>query len=138
MQTTSGKATTGMQEFIEASRVFLKDDFLPKLKHCLEEMSEQDIWWRPNELSNSAGNLVLHLCGNLRQWILNGIGGSSFERNRDAEFAERRQLPKRELIAAIESTVIEVDRVLGGLPEKGLLERFPVQVYSTSQLQAVY
>ena len=76
MLTTTGKATTEAQEFIEASRVFLKDDFLPKAKLCLEEMSEQDIWWRPNEQSNSVGNLILHLCGNLKQWILNSMGGA--------------------------------------------------------------
>ena len=141
MLTTSGKAATEGQEFIEASRVFLKHDFLPKMKHCLEQMSEQDLWWRPNEYSNSAGNLVLHLCGNMRQWILNSIGGSQFERDRDAEFAERRSRPKAELIASIDATVSDVDRVLERLSPAspaGLLERFPVQVYTTSRLQAIY
>jgi uncharacterized damage-inducible protein DinB len=138
MLATSGKATTEVQEFIEASRIFLKDDFLPKLKHCLENMPEQDLWWRPNEQSNSIGNLILHLCGNMSQWILNSMGGRRFDRNRDAEFAERGPVPKAELIARIESTVKDVADVLERLPEKGLLERFPVQVYSTSRLQAVY
>src|SRR5262247_1875580 len=108
MLTTSGKAITEAQEFIEASRKFLKDDFLPKVKHCLEEMPEQDLWWRPNEQSNSVGNLILHLCGNMKQWILNSMGGGQFERDRDAEFAERRTLPKTELIASIDRTVNEV------------------------------
>src|SRR5215831_12087540 len=126
MLTTSGKATTGAQEFIEASRVFLKEDFLRKLTHCLEQMSDEDIWWRPNEYSNSVGNLVLHLCGNLKQWILNSIGGSQFERDRDAEFAERRPRPKTELMASIDEVVREVDRVLEHLSPAGLLERFPV------------
>ena len=138
MLTTSGKANTEAQEFIEASRVFLKDDFLPKVKLCLEEMTEQDLWWRPNEQSNSVGNLILHLCGNLKQWILNSMGGGRFERDRDAEFAERGPVPKAELIAAIDSTVNEVDRVLGELPTAGLLNRFPVQVYTTTRLQAIY
>jgi uncharacterized damage-inducible protein DinB len=138
MLTTSGKAITEGQEFIEASRVFLKDDFLPKVKHCLEEMPELDLWWRPNEQSNSVGNLILHLCGNMQQWIVNSMGGGRFERDRDAEFAERRPVPKAELIASIDATVNEVDRVLAGLPETGLLNRFPVQVYATSRLQAIY
>jgi len=138
MLTTSGKATTDAQEFIEASRVFLKDDFLPKLKQCLEDMQEQDVWWRPNEQSNSVGNLILHLCGNLKQWILNSLGGQKFERDRDAEFAERRPRPKAELIAAIEATVNDVSTVLGELPASRLLERFPVQGYTTSRLQAIY
>src|SRR5215471_14670943 len=138
MLTTSGNATTDAQEFIEASRVFLKQDFLRKLKHCVERMSEEDVWWRPNEQSNSVGNLVLHLCGNMKEWILKSIGGEEFERHRDAEFSERRPRPKTELIADIEATVAEVDRVLEQLSSSRLLERFPVQVYTTSRLQAIY
>src|SRR5262249_37290778 len=131
-------ATTEAQEFIEASRIFLKQDFSTKLRHCLEQMSEQDIWWRPNEYSNSVGNLILHLCGNLKQWILNSIAGIKFEPHRDAEFAERRPRPKAELIANIDEVVREVDRVLEHLSPVGLLERFPVQIYTTSRLQAIY
>jgi uncharacterized damage-inducible protein DinB len=138
MLTTTGKATTEAQEFIEASRVFLKDDFLPKLKRCLEEMSEEDLWWRPNEQSNSVGNLILHLCGNLKEWILSSMAGVKFERNRNAEFTERRPRPKEELIAAIDETVNDVSRVLGELPQSRLLERFPVQIYTASRLQAIY
>jgi len=138
MLTTNGKATNDAQEFIEASCAFLKDDFLPKVTHCLQDMSDQDIWWRPNEESNSAGNLILHLCGNLRQWILNPMGGARFERNRDAEFAERKPVSKAELIADIDSTVLEVVRALAELPSNSLLDRFAVQGYSTSRLQAIY
>jgi uncharacterized damage-inducible protein DinB len=136
--TTTGKATNPTQEFIEASRIFLKDDFLPKARHCLEALSDQDLWWRPNEQSNSIGNLVLHLCGNMRQWIVNSMGGGHFERNRDAEFSERKPVPKVELIARIDGVVNEVDEVLERLSPEGLLERFPVQVYTTSRLQAIY
>ena len=138
MLATSGRAKTEAQEFIEASQIFLKDDFLPKLKHCLEDLPEQDLWWRPNEQSNSVGNLILHLCGNMSQWILNSMGERQFGRDRDAEFAERGPVPKAELISRIDSTVREVADVLERLPETGLLERFPVQVYSTSRLQAIY
>jgi uncharacterized damage-inducible protein DinB len=139
MLMTSGRAATEAQEFIESSRVFLRDDFLPKLKHCLEDMHDEDIWWRPNEQSNSIGNLVLHLCGNMKQWIVNSIGGGQFERNRDSEFTERRPIPRAELAATIEMTVKEVDSVLAGLSEDArLLDRFSVQVYSTSRLQAIY
>jgi len=138
MLTTSGNATTDAQEFIEASRVFLKQDFLRKLKHCVERMSEEDVWWRPNEQSNSVGNLILHLCGNMKEWIVKSIGGEEFERHRDAEFAERRPRPKAELIANIEAAVGEVDRVLEQLPPTRLFERIPVQVYKSSRLQVIY
>ena len=105
MLTTTRTARTEGQEFIEASRVFLKDDFLPKLIYCLEHMSDEDIWWRPNEQSNSAGNLVLHLCGNMKQWIVESIGGVRFMRDRDGEFAMRDRVPRIELVANIQSSV---------------------------------
>jgi uncharacterized damage-inducible protein DinB len=138
MLTTSGKASSEAEEFIEASRVFLKEDFLPKAKLCLEDMPDEDLWWRPNEQSNSVGNLTLHLCGNMKQWIVNSMGGGRFQRDRDLEFSHRGPVAKGELIADIEKTVLEVERVLGELPQQGLLERIPVQVYTTSRLQAIY
>ena len=129
---------TDAQEFVEASRHFLCGDFLPKLVGCLERMSEEDLWWRPNPQSNSVGNLVLHLCGNMRQWIVSSIGGVAFERDRDAEFAARGPVPRAELIASIRATVVEVDRVLEGLAAKRLLDRLRVQDYDGSVLQAIY
>jgi len=136
--TTSRKARTDAQEFIEASIVFLKDDFLPKLVHCLEEMSDDDIWWRPNEKSNSVGNLILHLRGNLRQWIVAGLGGGSFERDRDAEFETRARVPTAELITIIRSAVNDAVKIFESLQPERLLDRYPVQTYSTSGLQAIY
>jgi uncharacterized damage-inducible protein DinB len=135
---TSGKARTEAQEFIEASRVFLNDDFLPKLMHCLEHMPDEDIWWRPNEQSNSVGNLVLHLCGNMRQWMVKSIGGASFTRDRDAEFSARGPVPKTELMASIEAAVRETIAVLEALPENRLLDQYMIQTYRSSGLQAIY
>jgi len=136
--TTNGKGSTDAGEFIHVSSVFLKEDFLPKLKHCLQDMTEADIWWRPNEQSNSAGNLVLHLCGNLRQWILNPIGGAHYDRDRDAEFSERGPIPKADLIANIDATVGEVEKVLAEMPAGTLLQRFALQSYAGSRMQAIY
>jgi hypothetical protein len=138
MLTTSGQAKTEAQEFMEASRLFLEQDFLPKLKHCVEDMPEIDIWWRPNEQSNSVGNLILHLCGNIKQWILHSIGGIPVARDRDAEFAERRMLPKAELIANIDTAVTDVAKLLETLPASSLLARFEVQADTPSRLQAIY
>jgi uncharacterized damage-inducible protein DinB len=138
LETTTGTASTDAQEFIEASRVFLKQDFLPKLLHCLDNMSDEDVWWRPNERSNSVGNLVLHLCGNLKQWIVVSLGGGSFNRDRDAEFATRGPVARAELIANIRSAVDEVDEVLKRLPESRLLGHRTIQSYNTSALQAIY
>ena len=138
MESTTGKSPTPEAEFIEASRVFLRDDYLPKLLHCLNQMSDDDLWWRPNEVSNSVGNLVLHLCGNLRQWIVSSVGGVAFKRDRDAEFAARGPVAKTELIASLKTAVEEVDRVLAKLDNGELLKRISVQKYEVSVLQAVY
>jgi uncharacterized damage-inducible protein DinB len=138
MKTTSGKAETDGAEFIEASRVFLTEDFLPRLVECLEKMSDEDIWWRPNEQSNSAGNLVLHLCGNVRQWVSAAIGGVKFQRNRAEEFSTRDPIPKAELIERIRAALNEVDGVLEKLPPNRLLVHYMIQAYKPSGLQAIY
>lgn len=138
METTSGKAGTPEFEFIEASRVFLREDYLPKLLYCVEQLSDDDLWWRPNEVSNSIGNLVLHLCGNVRQWVVSSIGGTAFKRDRDGEFAARGPVPKAELMADLKRAVFEVDQTLAGLESGRLLDRLKIQGYDVSILQAVY
>ncbi len=67
----------------------LRDTYLPHLKLALAELPPQDLWWRPHERATSAGNLLLHLQGNIRQWIVSGLGGAPDARERDAEFATR-------------------------------------------------
>jgi uncharacterized damage-inducible protein DinB len=138
LETTNGSARTVGEEFVEASRVFLRQDFLPKLLHCLQAMTDDQIWWRPNEQSNSVGNLVLHLRGNLKQWIVASLGGQTFHRERDAEFEKRAKVSRAELISAIEAAVAEVEAVLLNFPTAQLLVPYPVQVYQVSALQAVY
>ena len=64
------------QTFISQSRRLLSSDYLPKIERSLEGLGDEEIWWRPNEASNSIGNLLLHLCGNVSQWIIGGVGGS--------------------------------------------------------------
>jgi uncharacterized damage-inducible protein DinB len=138
MESTSAASKTTDAEFIEASRIFLKKDYLPKLLHCVEQMSDEDLWWRPNEVSNSAGNLILHLCGNLRQWIVSSVGGVEFRRDRDAEFAARGPVAKAELVKNLKTVIDEVDAVLAALTSERLMVRFTVQKYEVSTLQAVY
>jgi len=138
VETTTGAAQTVPGEFIEASCIFLKTDFLPKLLHCLNDMSDEQIWWRPNEQSNSVGNLVLHLRGNVKQWIVVPLGGGKFRRDRNAEFATRERIPKAQLITGIEEAVEEVVAVLKGFAANQLLVRYPIQTYQTSALQAIY
>ena len=135
---TNSSAESPAQEFIQASRVFLRDDYLPKLLACVEQLSDDDLWWRPNPVSNSVGNLILHLCGNLRQWIVSSIGGVRFERDRDAEFAASGPLPKAELVASLAQVAQEVDGVLAQIKVEQLLDRHRIQKYDVTTLQAVY
>ena len=60
--------------FIDKSRSLMTSDYVPKIERCLDQLSDADIWWRPNEASNSIGNLILHLCGNVTMWIIGGVG----------------------------------------------------------------
>ena len=74
--------------FIEECRSLLTTDYLPKIERCLEKLSDEAVWRRPNSESNSIGNILLHLSGNIRQWIASGIGGAADHRVRQQEFDE--------------------------------------------------
>ena len=132
-----GMNETG-QEFITRARHHLVDDFLPKIERCLERLTDDQIWWRPNEQSNSIGNLVLHLCGNARQWIVCGVGGAADARNRDAEFAQRDVVPRAELHSLLTRTLQDVDETLRGCNANGLLERRTIQGSDVSVLEAIF
>jgi uncharacterized damage-inducible protein DinB len=124
-------------EFIARSRHDLTEDFLPKIERCLEQLSDQQIWWRPNEQSNSIGNLVLHLCGNARQWIVSGIGGVADGRNRDAEFAQREMIPRADLHSLLKRTLNDVDLTLEHYDPNKLLDRQTIQGAEATALEAI-
>ncbi|MCI0336014.1 MAG: DUF1572 domain-containing protein [Acidobacteria bacterium] len=98
--------------FLRQARFCLREDYLVKIESSLGLLSDEQIWWRPNEASNSIGNLVLHLSGNARQWIIAGIGGAEDARDRQREFAERGQTSKARLFDLLKSTLDEVDEVM--------------------------
>ncbi len=98
--------------FLRQARFRLREDYYIKISRTLEMLSQEQVWWRPNEASNSIGNLLLHLCGNLRQWIVAGVGGAPDVRDRLREFAERDSRSKAELLALLEATLTEADAVL--------------------------
>src|SRR4030095_13746913 len=105
---------------------------------CLEKLADDQIWWRANEESNSIGNLILHLCGNARQWIICGVGGQPDHRNRDAEFAQRGVIARDELLTLLRSTLAEVDTTLRTLDPSLLLERRPIQGNDVDLLEAIF
>ena len=114
------------------------EDFLPKIERCLERLSDEQIWWRANEESNSVGNLVLHLCGNARQWIVCGVGGASDARDRDAEFAQREVIARDQLLTLLRTTLADVDTTLRNLNPATLLERRTIQSSDVDLLEAIF
>ena len=126
------------QAFISEARSLLLTDYLPKLERCAAALSDQQIWWRANLQSNSIGNLLLHLSGNVRQWIVVGLGGSPDQRDRDAEFAQRDIIPRDELIKRLRQTLNEVDATLAAFDAHRLLERFTIQKSDVSALAAIF
>lgn len=121
----------------QAERV-LRQVYLPRIVRCLEKLSPEQIWWRPNQAANSAGNLVLHLAGNVRQWIISGLGGAPDVRQRDKEFAERSPLPRRVLLGRLQQTVEEACRVLRKLSAEDLARAYSIQGYRVTGLAATY
>ena len=101
--------------FIKEARRRLVQHFPEQVRACLDALSDEDLWWRPNEAANSAGNLVLHMCGSSRHFVGRGIGGSDYQRDRPGEFSERGPVPRAELRQILEDTVAETARVLDGL-----------------------
>ena len=126
------------QTFLDKSRRLIASDYVPKIERCLDDLTDADIWWRPNEASNSIGNLVLHLCGNVTMWILGGVGALPFERHRQQEFDERRNIPASELKSRLRGVVEQADKVLSAVGPEDLLSRRQIQGYDVSVLEAIY
>ena len=126
------------EQFISDSREFLSRKYLPKIERCFEQLSDEDVWWRAGEESNSVGNLVLHLEGNVREWIIGGVGKLPFERVRQQEFDERRTIPKSELIERLRKIIAEADAVLANLDPAVLTEQRQIQGRNTTVLRAIY
>src|SRR5258706_10956026 len=93
------------KHFIAQSRGFLSSDYLPKIERCLEVLSDEDVWWRANEGSNSIGNLLLHLQGSTQAWITGVAGGFDHPRDRQQEFDERQRIPRAELMSRLRQTL---------------------------------
>jgi len=125
------------QEFISRSRYHLVEDFLPKNERCLERLTDEQIWWRPNEQSNSIGNLLLHLSGNARQWIVCGVGGAPDSRDRAGEFAQRDVIAREDLHSLLKRTLADVDATLAQFDANQLLERRSIQGLDVSVLEAI-
>jgi len=114
------------------------EQYWPRLRSCVESLTDEQVWWRPNEASNSIGNLLLHLNGNVRQWLISSFKQLDDARNRPAEFSQRDGIPASALLTQLGATLMEVSDVLISLTEADLCRTLQIQGYTRSGLYAVY
>jgi len=123
--------------FLECSIDRLKQ-LAPRIETCLDKLTREQVWARGGDNENAIGNLVLHLCGNVRQWIICGVGGVADTRDRDGEFAARGGASAPELSARLRETLDQAIAVITALPPERLAAPLVVQGYRVSGLEAVY
>lgn len=108
-----------------------------KIEHCLRQLDDDQIWWRPNEEMNSIGNLLLHLAGNLGQWIVAGIGDREDTRDRPSEFSERRKISKDDVLKGLFDAVDKSCATLAAVSADELLAMNRIQGSDVSKMNAM-
>ena len=124
--------------FLERSRYYLCNEYRIKLRAAVESLPESALWSRPNAESNSVGNLLLHLTGNVRQWIVSGVGGATDVRQRSSEFQARDGADVSTLLAALDEVLDQSDGVLAKLTAADLASSRTIQGRDVNVLEAVY
>src|SRR5580658_4209968 len=124
--------------FLEFSRHKLLEQYWPRLRACVESLSDERVWWRPHESSNSIGNLVLHLNGNVGQWLVASFNRMEDRRDRPVEFNAQGGISGAALLARLGTTMQQASEVLSRLTEADLLAPFDIQGYHVTGLDAVY
>lgn len=110
----------------------MNDECLVRIVLCVKKLSLEQLWWRPNEESNSIGNLILHLCGNITQWVMTGLGGLPDMRMRQYEFDTRDHISGDKLLEMLESVVVKASTIICHQTATQLLEKRPVQTFEES------
>lgn len=126
------------QQFIDKSRSYLSDNYLAKIEKAITPLSVDDLWWRANEASNSIGNLMLHLAGSTRMWVVHGVGGAVDTRDRQAEFDERNHLSAAELLERLRASLTEADAVMAACTAEQLSDSREVRNKPITGLAAIY
>jgi hypothetical protein len=124
--------------FLCFSRDKLVNQYWPRLRKCVEPLTDEQIWWRPNAASNSIGNLMLHLNGNMRQWLVDSFNQAEDKRDRPAEFAASGSITGSALLEKLGGTISEGAMVLDRLTEAELTAPYEIQGYNVHGLDAVY
>lgn len=110
------------QAVLDSLRVRICRVFPSQIRSSVEALTDEQIWWRPNEKSNSIGNLVIHLSGSLNHYLNRQVGGIPYDRDRAAEFAERRHIPKAELLSIFNDMVAKAEQTFAGITPARLNE----------------
>jgi uncharacterized damage-inducible protein DinB len=124
--------------FIARSRHFLRTEYPTKLRAAVKALPADALWWRANATSNSVGNLLMHLTGNVRQWIVGGVGGASVTRDRASEFAAHSGANADTLLAELDRALDEVDAVLARLTSADLASARSIQGRDLIVIDAIY
>ena len=124
--------------FLEFSAKTL-EQMCGRIETCADQLNHDQVWTRGTANENAIGNLMLHLAGNVRQWILHGVAGQPDHRNRDAEFEARGEVEIAELKRRLRSTVDEAAAAIRALPHERLIEKKTIQKhYDVTVLEAIY
>jgi uncharacterized damage-inducible protein DinB len=124
--------------FVHESTRYLRDVYVPRLRRALATLPAEDLWWRPHEDAISFGTILLHLEGNVRQWIVAGLGDSTDARNRASEFAARGGPAGAELMERLAQTVAAACGVIEKLDEPGLAATHVIQGDEIDAQSAIY
>ena len=119
------------QEFIDQS-IHRMEENTPKIIKCVDRLTEEQIWQRPNETSNSIGNMMLHLCGNITQYIISALGDEADIRERDKEFSAKDGFSRKELLLKLTDTLKRAVNVIRNTDETRLMKIHSVQGFSYS------
>jgi hypothetical protein len=140
MTEPSSSAFDAAATFLDLSRRKLQVEFWPRMESAVGRLSDEQIWWRPNQHCNSIGHLLLHLDGNLRQWILSVLGGAPDVRNREQEFHAVEQPDGAELLRRLRTTLDEVTGFLAQFPAErlGTAYRHPIFGREVDAMAAIY
>lgn len=125
-------------DFLARSRYWLTKEYPIKLRHCVEALPTAAVWSRQNETSNSIGNLLVHLTGNVTEWIVGGVGGQKISRYRAGEFAQTEGADAGKLLDNLEKVLREADEIIGRLSEADLARTLVIQDRETTVLSAIY
>jgi len=124
--------------FLAESARYLRDVYLARLERAAEALPETDLWWQPHGGCLSFGNVLLHLEGNVRQWLVSGLGGAPDQRDRATEFATTDGPGVDALLARLRSTIDAAVAVLETLDDEALARSYCIQGFDTSGSHAVY